>query len=106
MIPGLGGAVAAILLMATIDAALNVYSSVKSSPETTEMFPERRNITGKYLVIADGLVIGLGILGFAVSYKSKERWFALVGALVVVVFMHTLYTHATRQGMKKQNQGY
>lgn len=88
-------ATGAILLAVYATLALDAYSSLCSSPQTTELFAKDREATlMKYVYISDaaGLAIGVGGAVF-----SKSCW-PLVGAAIVVGGMHLLYRHAANAG--------
>lgn len=82
-----------VLFLVAVDAALNAYSSINSSPWTSESFggdPEKAASCRRYVMIANGASLGLGLLG---SVISGSYW-PLIGAAVVVIGMHYLYSSA------------
>lgn len=75
--------------------ALDLFGSVTSSPQTTELFArDREGTLLKYVYIADagGLAIGAGA-----SLIDGTPW-PFLGALMVTIPMHCLYKHAARVG--------
>jgi hypothetical protein len=99
-----GGSIAAALLGIWGTFALDVFSTLKSSPETTEVWAkDRQHLLSHWLVIADA--VALGATGTA-SIVSKKPWPALAG-IAIVVMMHILYKHATVRGLQapKDNAG-
>lgn len=92
----------AILLAVWATFALDVYSSLNSSPQTTEINAAARADTlMKWVRIGDAVAIAGGLLG---SYVSKSI-VPLVGAGGVAVGMHLLYVHAKNSGLESGGVG-
>jgi hypothetical protein len=86
---------AAILLGVWAAVALDVYSTLNSSPQTTELFAgDREESLMHWVVIGD--VVGLGA-GLAASLIVGQPW-PFIGTVVVVAGMHYAYTHAVKRG--------
>lgn len=89
------GATVAILLGVWATFALDVYSTLNSSPQTTELFAkDRENTLMHWVLIGDAAAIGGGAAG---ALFSDSVW-PLVGAVGVVVGMHLCYRHAVNRG--------
>jgi len=96
---------AGVLFLVAVDASLNAYSSINSSPWTSENFgadPERAATCRKYVLLADGASLALGALGAGIA---GNLW-PLFGAVVVVVFMHYLYTRALKKAQESGSDGW
>ena len=92
---GNGHATTAILLGVWATFALDVYSTLNSSPQTTELFAEDRKDTLMHWVkIGDAAALAGGTAG---AIFSRKVW-PIVGALGVVIMMHLLYKHAVKRG--------
>ena len=90
------GKTTAILLGVWATFALDVYSTLNSSPQTTELFAgDRADTLMHWVLIGDAAAIAGGTVGTMLSGKPAP----LVGAAGVVVFMHLLYRHAVKRGM-------
>lgn len=90
---------AAIVLGVYMTLMLDLFGSVTSSPQTTELFAKDRDATlMKYVYLADagGLLIGAGA-----SIVDKSVY-PIVGTMLIAVPMHLLYVHAAKVG-KDQN---
>lgn len=88
----------AILVGVWATFALDVYSTLNSSPQTTELFAEdRENTLMHWVLIGDVAAIGGGA---AAAMISKRVW-PLIGAGAVAVGMHLLYRHAVARGQGK-----
>lgn len=75
--------------------ALDVFSTLNSSPQTTELFARDRLDTLMHWVkIGDGAAIAGGLAG---SYYTKSVW-PLVAASAVAGGMHFAYAHAVKRG--------
>jgi hypothetical protein len=92
------GATWAILIGVWATFALDVYSSLNSSPQTTEINAQARASTlMKWVLIGDAVAVGGGLAGSAVS----GSWLPLAAAGGVAVGMHLLYAHAKKSGLEK-----
>lgn len=95
---GLSGSEIAVLIGVYATFALDVYSTLNSSPQTTELFAgDREDSLMHWVLIGDAVAIGGGALAAMVSGKA---W-PLVAATVVAVGMHLTYRHAVRRGQDK-----
>lgn len=91
-------ATSAILLGVWATFALDVFSTLNSSPQTTELFARDREASlMHWVMIGDGVALAGGAAG---SFFSKSLW-PLFGAIGVVVMMHGFYKLAVHRG---QNQ--
>lgn len=96
---------AGVLFLVAVDASLNAYSSINSSPWTSESFggdPEKAASCKRYVLLADGASLGLGALGGWIA----GNWWPFVGAVVVVAFMHTLYARALAKAAASGSQSW
>lgn len=96
MTPGdVTGTDVALLLGVYGTFALDVFSTLNSSPQTTELFAkDREDSLMHWVMIGDGTAILGGLAG---SYFTKSVW-PLVAAVVVAGGMHAAYTHAVARG--------
>lgn len=89
----------AILLMVAATFALDVFSTLNSSPQTTELFAEDREDSLLHWVkIGDAAALSGGLIG---SYYSQSVW-PIVGAAGVTIMMHLLYKHAVHRGQGQE----
>jgi hypothetical protein len=89
------GKTTAILLGVWATFALDVFSTLNSSPQTTELFAgDRENTLMHWVVIGDVAAISGGLIGTILSKKQAP----LIGAVGIVVLMHVLYRHAVNRG--------
>lgn len=96
---------AGVLFLVAVDASLNAYSSINSSPWTSENFggdPDKAAACRKYVYIADTASLGLGALGAWIA----GSWWPLVGAIVVVGLMHYLYVAALAKAQENSSTGW
>lgn len=85
----------AILLGVWATFALDVYSTLNSSPQTTELFAdERESSLMHWVVIGTAVAVGGGAVG---TWRSGSAW-PLIGATAVAVGMFVCYKHAVRRG--------
>lgn len=90
---------AAVMLGVFATFALDVYSTLNSSPQTTELFAgDREESLMHWVVIGDVVAIGGGAVGAVVAGKI---W-PLVAALIVAAGMHYTYRHAVSRGTGEQ----
>lgn len=89
------GTDAAILLMVSATFALDVFSTLNSSPQTTELFANDREDSLMHWVMIGDAVALLG--GAAGAVKAESAW-PLIGAVAVLVMMHWFYRHAVKRG--------
>lgn len=89
------GTSVAILIGVWATFALDVFSTLNSSPQTTELFAEDRQDTlWHWVKIGSTVAVGGGIIAFAVSRKV---WPAIATAVVAGGMMAT-YKHALARG--------
>lgn len=89
------GTNAAILIGVWGTFALDVFSTLNSSPQTTELFSGDREASLMHWVcIGDAVAIGGGLAGTIISGKA---W-PLIAATAVAVGMHLTYKHAVKRG--------
>lgn len=89
------GASAATLMLVAGTFALDVFSTLNSSPQTTELFADdREGSLMHWVVIGDMVAIGGGLAGTVVSGSA---W-PLIAAALVTAGMHLLYRHAVSRG--------
>src|SRR5438309_9041863 len=89
------GKTTAILVGVWATFALDVFSTLNSSPQTTELFADDRETTlMHWVMIGDATAIAGGLAG---TIFSQDIW-PLIGATGVVVMMHFLYRHAVARG--------
>jgi hypothetical protein len=75
--------------------ALDVFSTLNSSPQTTELFAgDRKNSLMHWVVIGDVAALAGGTAG---ALFAGSAW-PLIGAAVIVLMMHALYRHAVTRG--------
>lgn len=103
--PLTANATGAVLLLVAVDASLNAYSAINSSPWTSESFggdPEKAKSCMKYVKIADATTIGLGLLAMMIS---RSPW-PMIGAILVVALMHWLYMRALSVAKDSGSKGW
>lgn len=92
----LGKTSVAILIGVWATFALDVFSTLNSSPQTTEINADRRADTlMKYVYIGDAVAIGGGAIATVVSRKA---W-PLLATAVVALGLTFLYVHARNAGL-------
>lgn len=94
----MNGSTAAILFGVWATFALDVYSTLNSSPQTTELFAQDRQDSLMHWVMFGDAVALAG--GATWAFLSHEPW-PLVAVVIVVVGMHMSYSHAVKRGMNK-----
>lgn len=89
------GTTAAILVGVWATFALDVFSTLNSSPQTTELFAgDREDSLMHWVLIGDGVAIGGGLVATLMS----GRYWPVLAAGTVAVGMHFCYKHAVRRG--------
>lgn len=89
------GGLAAVLIGVWATFALDVFSTLNSSPQTTELFAGDREDTLMHWVwIGDAVAVGGGLFGTLVS---RKLW-PLIAATLVAAGMHYAYSHAVKRG--------
>ncbi len=89
------GSLVAILVGVWATFALDVFSTLNSSPQTTELFAEDRQDSLMHWVKI-GTAVGVGG-GAAASIISKKPW-PFVATAAVSVGMYLMYVHAVKRG--------
>ena len=75
--------------------ALDVFSTLNSSPQTTELFArDREDSLMHWVLLGDAVAIGGGAFW---TFKSGKPW-PLIATVLVVVGMHFAYRHAVKRG--------
>lgn len=93
------GTTAAMLLGIYGTFALDVYSTLNSSPQTTELFAKDREDTLMHWVtIGAGVAVAGGFLASIVSWKPEP----LIASALVALMMHAFYVHAKNRGMAQE----
>lgn len=92
------GTTAAILFGVWATFALDVYSTLNSSPQTTELFAaDRADSLMHWVYLGDAVAVAGGL---AWSLGSKNPW-PLVATASVAAGMHYAYHHALGRGMNE-----
>lgn len=90
-----GGSVAAALLGIWATFALDVYSTLNSSPQTTELFAgDREDSLMHWVYIGAGVAVGGGAVA---TIKSRNPW-PLIATIAVAAGMFYAYKHAVKRG--------
>jgi hypothetical protein len=93
------GKTTALLVGVWATFALDVFSTLNSSPQTTELFArDRENSLLHWVIIGDAAAIGGGIVG---ATFAKSLW-PLLAAGGVALGMHFLYRHAVDRGQSQK----
>lgn len=93
-----GGSIAAILVGVWATFALDVFSTLNSSPQTTELFAkDREDSLMHWVKIGSGVAIAGGLVA---TMMSGKPW-ALIATIIVAGGMYYSYIHAVNRG---QNQ--
>ena len=88
----------AILLGVYGTFALDVFSTLNSSPQTTELFAkDREDSLMHWVFIGSGVAVAGGLAG---SYFTENYW-PLFAATVVAGGMYLAYAHAVKRGTGK-----
>jgi hypothetical protein len=96
------GTSAAILLGVWATFALDVFGSMNSSPQTTEINAGRRADTlMKWVYMADAMAIGGGAVA---SVISKKLW-PILGTAAISLLFTILYMHAKKSGLESGGLG-
>lgn len=89
------GSLVAILVGVWATFALDVFSTLNSSPQTTELFAEDREDSLMHWVII-GTAVGVGG-GAIASAVSRKPW-PLIATAGVSLGMYWMYCHAVKRG--------
>lgn len=89
------GTAVAILVGVWATFALDVFSTLNSSPQTTELFAtEREDSLMHWVLIGSGVAVGGGAVA---SFMSGKAW-PLIATGVVAGGMYLTYRHAVKRG--------
>lgn len=89
------GTTAAVLLGVYATFALDVYSTLNSSPQTTELFAkDREDSLMHWVSIGAGVAVAGGFIAAIISWKPEP----LVASVLVALMMHGFYVHAATRG--------
>ena len=89
------GSIAAILIGVWATFALDVFSTLNSSPQTTELFAsEREDTLMHWVLIGSGVAVGGGVIAMFVSSKPHP----ILATAVVAGGMYFAYRHAINRG--------
>lgn len=89
------GSLVAILIGVWATFALDVFSTLNSSPQTTELFAkDREESLMHWVYIGSGVAIGGGAVA---TFISKKPW-PLIGTVIVAGGMYWTYRHAVCRG--------
>jgi hypothetical protein len=95
------GVSVAILVGVWATFALDVFSTLNSSPQTTEINVDKRADSLMYWVkIGSAVAIGGGVTATVVSRKP---W-PLIATTAVALAMWAMYVHAKRRGLDRLNE--
>jgi hypothetical protein len=95
MSEGQRGSVIAILIGVWATFALDVFSTLNSSPQTTELFAkDRQDSLMHWVKIGSATAVG----GGAVATVISRRAWPLIATVVVALSMWFLYVHAVHRG--------
>ena len=90
------GSTAAILFGVWAAVALDVYSTLNSSPQTTELFAkDRQDSLMHWVWIGDAVAV---IGGLIWSILAKTPW-PVIATSAVALGMHQAYSHAVQRGI-------
>jgi hypothetical protein len=92
----------AILVGVWATFALDVYSTLNSSPQTTEINVQRRQESLMYWV-GIGAVVAVG--GGAIATAVSRKPWPLVATSTVALGMYLMYCHAKRRGLARAAEG-
>lgn len=90
-----GGTLTAVLIGVWATFALDVYSTLNSSPQTTELFAKDREDTLVHWVKIGG---GVAIAGGAAATVISGKPWPLIATVGVAVMMWYFYMHAVKRG--------
>ncbi len=91
----LSGSEIAILIGVYATFALDVFSTLNSSPQTTELFSrDREGSLMHWVYVGDAVAVGGGLAAAVISHKV---W-PLLAAALVALGMHFAYRHAVGRG--------
>ena len=92
------GTTAAILVGVWGTFALDVFSTLNSSPQTTELFAgDREDSLMHWVYIGSGVALAGGVYG---TVLAGTPW-PLIGATIVALGMFVAYKHAVKRGLEQ-----
>jgi hypothetical protein len=90
------GSTAAIMFGVFGAFALDIYSTLNSSPQTTELFAkDRQDSLMHWVYIGDAVAVLVGLIW---SLLAKTPW-PVVATSLVAFGMHQAYSHAVQRGI-------
>jgi hypothetical protein len=95
----MGGSVAAILIGVWATFALDVFSTLNSSPQTTELFAGDREDSLMFWV---GVGAGTAVGGGAIATVVSGRPWPLIATVIVAAGMYMTYRMAVKRGTGQQ----
>lgn len=98
----LNGTTGAVLIGVWATFALDVFSTLNSSPQTTEIFAADRESSLMFWV-AIGAAVGVGG-GTVASLMSGKPW-PLLATVIVSAGMYFMYRHAVKRGTEASELG-
>lgn len=92
---GMGGSITAVLIGVWATFALDVFSTLNSSPQTTELFAgDREDSLMFWVAVGSGVAVGGGAVASAISGKA---W-PLIATIIVAGGMYSTYKLAVKRG--------
>lgn len=92
---GMQGSTIAILIGVWATFALDVFSTLNSSPQTTELFAKDRQDSLMHWVLIGG---GVAIAGGGVATVVSKKPWPLIATVLVALGMLAMYRHAVKRG--------
>ena len=91
----MNGSMVAVLIGVWATFALDVFSTLNSSPQTTELFAgDRKDSLMHWVLIGSGVAIGGGAIATVIA---KRPW-PLIATVLVAGGMYYAYAHAVSRG--------
>lgn len=95
---GMGGSITAVLIGVWATFALDVFSTLNSSPQTTEIFAgDREDSLMFWVAVGSGVAVGGGLTATMISGKA---W-PLIATMIVAGGMFYTYKLAVKRGADK-----
>lgn len=96
---GVNGSIVALLIGVWATFALDVFSTLNSSPQTTELFAkDREDSLMHWVIIGSGVAVGGGAIATVTSGKA---W-PFIATVTVAGGMYYAYAHAVNRGQSQQ----
>jgi uncharacterized membrane protein (UPF0136 family) len=94
------GSMIAVLIGVWATFSLDVFSTLNSSPQTTELFAaDREDSLMHWVLIGSGVAVGGGAVATAIS---KKPW-PVIASTLVAVGMYLMYRHAVKRGTRSDS---